>query len=267
MCVTHICEKKSGVEKKMEEKKKKTQSKKKEFSWTDDEVQLLLEVCYELKAESDYEGINFESKRNKYDLVKERFCEQYPTVADDQYPRSNDLNSITKERVSAKIKSIRGNFKKAVDSGKKRGGGRIIFTFYDICERIWGGSPAVRSISNGIDTCREDISNDEEIPSNQEATFSGVNETNEEISDKVSSDDESEIAEQSTINTSTVNSSIDSSNETGNKENETVSTVKKLTTERRKTVEEGLKGRRDQKLSSKLSTEAQLINLSKEEKS
>ena len=266
MCVTHICEKKSGVEKKMEEKKKKTQSKKKEFSWTDDEVQLLLEVCYELKAESDYEGINFESKRNKYDLVKERFCEQYPTVADDQYQRSNDLNSITKERVSAKIKSIRGNFKKAVDSGKKSGG-RIIFTFYDICERIWGGSPAVRSISNGIDTCREDISNDEEIPSNQEATFSGVNETNEEISDKVSSDDESEIAEQSTINTSTVNSSIDSSNETGNKENETVSTVKKLTTERRKTVEEGLKGRRDQKLSSKLSTEAQLINLSKEEKS
>ena len=253
----------------MEGKKKetkKTQNKKKEFCWTDDEVQLLLEVCYELKAESDYEGVNFESKRTKYELVKDRFCEQYPFVADEQYPRTNDLNSITKERVSVKIKSIRGNFKKAVDSGKKSGGGRIIFTFYDICERIWGGSPAVRSISNGNDTCKEldDSFNDEEceIPSNQEATNSGVN---EDINGKISSDNESETAEQSTINESTISSSTEDSNETENKENETVSTVKKLTTERRKTVEEGLKGRRDKKLSSKLNSEAQLINLSKEE--
>lgn len=153
---------------------------------------MLLEVCFELKAESDYEGINFESKRIKYELVKDRFCEQYPTVMNNTHARTNDLNSITKERVSAKIKSIRGNFKKAVDSGKKSGGGRIIFTFYDICESIWGGSPAVRSISNGIDTCKDldDLSNDEEceIPSNQEAT-SGVS---EQINEILSSDDESE---------------------------------------------------------------------------
>ena len=43
---------------------------------------MLLEVCYELKAESDYEGVNFESKRTQYELVKYRFCEQYPIVAE-----------------------------------------------------------------------------------------------------------------------------------------------------------------------------------------
>ena len=59
---------------------------------------------------------------------------------------------ITKERVSAKLKSIRTHFKKAVDTGKRCGGGRIIFTFYELCERIWGGCPAVNSISHGIDT-------------------------------------------------------------------------------------------------------------------
>ena len=81
---------------------------------------MLLEVCYELKAESDYEGVNFESKRTQYELVKDRFCEQYPIVADEQYPRTNDRNSITKERVSAKIKSILGNFKKAVDERRAK---------------------------------------------------------------------------------------------------------------------------------------------------
>ena len=57
-----------------------------------------------------------------------------------------------KEPVSAKLKSIRTHIKKAVDTGKRSGGGRIICTFYELCERIWGGCPAVNSISDGIDT-------------------------------------------------------------------------------------------------------------------
>ena len=57
-----------------------------------------------------------------------------------------------RERVSAKLKSIKTHFKKAVDTGKRSGGGRIICTFYELCERIWGGCPAVNSISHGIDT-------------------------------------------------------------------------------------------------------------------
>ena len=61
--------------------------------------------------------------------MKDIFCEQYSIMADEQYPC---------ERVSAKIKSIRGNFKNAVDSGKKSRGGRIVFKSYDICERIMG---------------------------------------------------------------------------------------------------------------------------------
>ena len=81
-----------------------------------------------------------------------KFCEQYPEVEDEKFPHCKDLGSIAKERVSAKLKSIRTNFKKAVDTGKRSGGGRIIFTFYELCERIWGGCPAVNSISQGIDT-------------------------------------------------------------------------------------------------------------------
>ena len=57
---------------------------------------------------------------------------------------------ITKERVSAKLKKIRTQFKKGEDHGKKSGGGRIVFTFYTISQNIWGNSPAVTAIGNSV---------------------------------------------------------------------------------------------------------------------
>ena len=59
---------------------------------------------------------------------------------------------VTKERISAKIKIIRTDFRKAVDSGKKSGSGRIVFTFYSLCQSLWRSSPAVKSIPNSIDS-------------------------------------------------------------------------------------------------------------------
>ena len=51
-----------------------------DFNWTDDEIQLLLEVCFDFKAESDYEGVNWKSKRTKYEQIKLKFYEQYPEM-------------------------------------------------------------------------------------------------------------------------------------------------------------------------------------------
>ena len=113
---------------------KKKNGKASDFNWTDDKIQLLLEVCSDFKVESDYEGVNWESKRTNYEQKKSKFCEQYPEVEDEKFSSNSDLDSITKERVSAKLKSIRTNFKKAVDTGKRSGGGRIISMFYELCE-------------------------------------------------------------------------------------------------------------------------------------
>ena len=44
-----------------------------DFNWTDNEIQLLLEVCFHFKAESDCEGVNWESKRTKYEQMKSKF--------------------------------------------------------------------------------------------------------------------------------------------------------------------------------------------------
>ena len=56
-------------------KGKKKNRKASDFNWMDDEIQLLLEVCFDFKAESDYEGVNWESKRTKYEQIKSKFRE------------------------------------------------------------------------------------------------------------------------------------------------------------------------------------------------
>ena len=39
-----------------------------------------------------------------------------------------------------------------MDSGKKSGGGRVVFTFYSLCQSLWGSSPTVNNIPNSIDS-------------------------------------------------------------------------------------------------------------------
>ena len=71
-------------------------------------------------------------------------------VPDEEYPRSNKLEEITKERISAKMKTIRKNYKKAVDCGKRSGGGRVVMAFYDLCNDIWAGAPSTNSIESTV---------------------------------------------------------------------------------------------------------------------
>ena len=47
------------------------------FSFTDDEIQLLLEVCIEYKAQREYCGVDWESVRNKYEQIQEKLIQQY----------------------------------------------------------------------------------------------------------------------------------------------------------------------------------------------
>ena len=139
---------------------------------------------------------------------------------------------------------------KAVDTGKRSGGGRIIFTFYELCERIWGGCSAINSISHGIDTSTPEEKTQAVEPMQNELQ-------NEEDDDKRSSVQS--------------NSLLSKYDETGigspssGEEIREAQSLKEQTTNCRKKVEERLKNRHDKKLSSKLSMDTQLLNISKEE--
>ena len=101
------------------------------FSFTEDEIQLLLEVGIEYKAEREYCGVDWELVRNKYEQINEKLNKQYPKNSTDGFPNSeNAEQTLTVKCIGGKLKTTRTNFMKAVDTNKRNGGGRIVLTFY-----------------------------------------------------------------------------------------------------------------------------------------
>ena len=73
-----------------------------------------------------FNGTDWESVKSKYDKIREILVERYPKIKEGEqsnpdYPNSKSLERITKDRIAARLKAVRKNFKKAVDSGNKAG--------------------------------------------------------------------------------------------------------------------------------------------------
>ena len=49
------------------------------FSWTDAEIELLLDVIKRFQSEQQFEGVDRESVKSKYDKIKDMLIERYPT--------------------------------------------------------------------------------------------------------------------------------------------------------------------------------------------
>ena len=67
------------------------------FSFTEDEIHLLLEVCIEYKAEREYCGVDWELVRNKYEQIQEKLNQQYPKNSNDGFPNSENAEQILVE--------------------------------------------------------------------------------------------------------------------------------------------------------------------------
>jgi hypothetical protein len=135
----------------------------KNFVWTDKEVTLLLNIVtdYTLllsivtdyKVEKAAKALDWSSMKNKFDDLAKTLHERYPNRPANELPHKTECEKLfTKERLKTKLKRIRFGYKKAVDSGRKSGGGRIVATFYNECCEIWAGSLAVKYTINGIDS-------------------------------------------------------------------------------------------------------------------
>ena len=224
------------------------------FSWTDDEIQLLLMTALDYKSQCEFEGINWESKRSKYEQIFELMMKQYPSGDNDNYPNKNSLN---KDRITAKLKGVRTGFKKAVDAGKKSGGGRVVFTFYNLCLNLWGGSPAVTSLPSGVDTSGQGNSFESDDESLSPSYFP------------------QETSQESILTTEAQGEPIDVeyNEEQGQDKNDRKTTgrdndLSKLNTaatERRQEVTNMLRNRKDKKMATKLSADSQLLQISRDD--
>ena len=135
---------------------RKKSKKEVEYSWTDHELQLLLQAALDYKVKCEFNAESWETKRQKYEYIFDILMKEYPDEKE-KYPNKEKMN---KKRIVAKLKSIRSRFKKAIDCGKKSGGGRAVFTFFDFCNVLWGDCPAVTSIQNSIDSSKPLLNDD-----------------------------------------------------------------------------------------------------------
>ena len=118
------------------------------FVWSDSEVELLLRVALDYKANKALDNVDWESCQTKYRDMLALFLEQYPSETSEEYPHVKE--EITRAHLTTKMK--------AVDTGRRSGHGRVVLLYYELCEQVWGGSPATTTIQSGIETNELDSS-------------------------------------------------------------------------------------------------------------
>ena len=221
---------------KQSQSKNKSKSKGDTFIWTDDEVELLLKVTTEYKVSKAAENVDWESVQSKYSDILDLFRNQYPTNTDaaamgKDYSHNSD--EVTKAALTSKRKAIRAKFRQAIDSGRKSGHGRVVLLYFELCQEIWGGSPAISAMPSGIETT--------EVQGNVDcdSSASPVDLDQSETSD--SPGDTESVVEQSTWDqTPTV-------------------------TQRRELLNSKLKGYKQEKLKRKLPVDSQMLSMTSEE--
>lgn len=120
------------------------------FTWTDKEIK-----CNDTH---DAQAKDWESIKNKYDNIMEIMHKFYTKEPDEDFPRSKNLHDLNRAGITSKLKNIRASYMKAVDAGRRCGGGRVVMTFYDLCNDIWSGSPSTNSLAEGFESLHTDNS-------------------------------------------------------------------------------------------------------------
>ena len=212
------------------------------FSWSDDEVELLLSSTMDYKTSKEMENIDWESCQSKYQDIHDKFVEHYPAPEEakalgKEYPHSK--SQMTKAILTSKLKTVRQKYRLAVDDGRRSGHGRVVLLYFELCEKIWGGSPASTAISSGIKT----------------AELSELLTDSDEISHSRSNTPECSINSTSTDN-------IEDSSESQDIEEILPSTVVQ---ERRNLLNSKLAGHKHEKLKRKLPNDSQLVTCAQEE--
>ena len=127
------------------------------------------------KTLKEMENIIWESCQSKYQDIHDKFVENYSTPKEakalgNEYPYSR--TQMTKAILTSKLKTTRQKYHLAVDDGRQSSHGGVILLYFELCEHIWGGSPASTTISSCIETTElsEMCTDSEEISPSSSST-------------------------------------------------------------------------------------------------
>ena len=101
---------------------KAKKSKSDNFVWSDDEVELLLNVVLEYKTARTAENVDWQTCQTKYTDILDLFRAQYPSKENadkigKEFP--HEVEELNKTILMNKLKAVRVKFRGAVDSGRK----------------------------------------------------------------------------------------------------------------------------------------------------
>ena len=124
------------------------------FVWEDDEVELLLSCVADFKSQRAAEGVDWKNVKSKYADITDLYRESVSSSEDCATTTKNYKHGqdITKETVASKLKAVRLKYREAVDDGRRSGHGRVVMLFYELCQKIWGGSSSTEQINLGVET-------------------------------------------------------------------------------------------------------------------
>ena len=183
------------------------------------------------------ESTDWESVKSKYEDITQKLRDSLPAEnLPVKFPHA--AVQITKNIVSSKLKAIRINFRRAVDSGHRSGHGRVVYLYFELCEAVWGGSPATCEIDMGLES--GDIASVNNHTTSDASETLGENESNVHIH---------------------ANGSGDEGGADGGRAVSTPLVVQ----QRRHLLNEKLATYKQEKLKRKISTDIQLLECAKEE--
>ena len=120
----------------------------KDFKWTNDKAELLLTVTHNYKIANISENVDWESVKSKCNDILSLMREELPASAEEAKEMCKDYPhtklDVMKKVLTAKLKAVRSKYWEAVDSGRRSGHGHVVLLYYELCDRIWGGSPATQ---------------------------------------------------------------------------------------------------------------------------
>ena len=102
------------------------------------------------------QGVDWESVKSKYSNICDLHTVYVAALPDDEsgvtksFPHKKE--SIAKQILTSKMKSIRLKHRQAAGSGRKSGHGRVVMLYYEPCQNVWSGSPATEQTDGGTET-------------------------------------------------------------------------------------------------------------------
>ena len=151
-----------------------SEKKARKFSWAPETIEALLKYTKEYKTKCEFSGVDFEADlQSLYTELRRCMANENPedfgpveltVITEVKDMETAEYSAFRKtiddekarvrkgyERIKEKLKTLRQDYRNAVNRGTRSGSGKLVQDNYDLLTEIWGGSPATTSLSFGID--------------------------------------------------------------------------------------------------------------------